>query len=190
MVKEYFELLGNYNKEANNTLNSIIKNFTEDQWKRQFSGYYKSIYEICSHIYFWDLIDLKRFRLLRDFVSLTDENVGKDFSNNLNEYLQLKNELNKKFLNINDYIDLRINLDNITTDFINELMEIDIESVLKYTTPEGKFKPENGLFFEKKMSGLLIHHFDHGTHHRGMISVYLDMIGIENDFSNDMFKYY
>jgi uncharacterized damage-inducible protein DinB len=190
MLKEYFELLVNYNKEANNSLSNIIMNFTEDQWKRQFSGYYKSIHEICSHIYFWDLIHLKRFRLLRDFVSLTDKNIGKDFSNNLNEYLKLKNELNKIFLNINEHINLRNNLDNIIANFINELTEIDIDAVLKFKTPEGKFEPENGLFFEKKMSGLLIHYFDHGTHHRGMISVYLDMIGIENDFSNDMFKYY
>jgi uncharacterized damage-inducible protein DinB len=26
--------------------------------------------------------------------------------------------------------------------------------------------------------------FNHQTHHRGMISLYLDMLGKENDFSN------
>jgi uncharacterized damage-inducible protein DinB len=29
----------------------------------------------------------------------------------------------------------------------------------------------------------LWHIFNHQTHHRGMISLYLDMMGIDNDFS-------
>jgi uncharacterized damage-inducible protein DinB len=30
---------------------------------------------------------------------------------------------------------------------------------------------------------LLLHVFNHGTHHRGMIAAYLDLLGIENDYS-------
>ena len=34
------------------------------------------------------------------------------------------------------------------------------------------------------MDGLLIHLFNHQTHHRGMISLYLEMLGKENNYNN------
>jgi len=52
MGKYHFELLAKYNKEANNLMNNVIITLTEEQWNKNFTGYFKSIHEICSHIYF------------------------------------------------------------------------------------------------------------------------------------------
>jgi uncharacterized damage-inducible protein DinB len=56
-----------------------------------------------------------------------------------------------------------------------------LEKILTYTDSEG-----NKL--EKVMETLLLHVFNHETHHRGMISLYLEMLGKENDFSGSMYK--
>jgi uncharacterized damage-inducible protein DinB len=34
------------------------------------------------------------------------------------------------------------------------------------------------------MDGLLIHLFNHETHHRAMVSIYLEMLGKANDYNN------
>ena len=73
MEKRFFELLANYNKKANNSMNETIKTLTDEQWKKQFSGFYKSIPDICSHIYFWDYNELNRCKYLRNFTSLEKE---------------------------------------------------------------------------------------------------------------------
>jgi len=73
MDKQYFEFMAKFNKWANNSMNEIIKTLTDDQWKKEYSGFYKSIQEICSHIYFSDHIGLNRFKHLRNFSSLNEE---------------------------------------------------------------------------------------------------------------------
>jgi uncharacterized damage-inducible protein DinB len=37
---------------------------------------------------------------------------------------------------------------------------------------------------DRELGGLIMHLFNHQSHHRGMVSVYLDMLGKQNDFSN------
>jgi len=68
-------------------------------------------------------------------------------------------------------------LDNIILEFVDELEEDDLEKELKWTNSKG-------IQFEKKLGVCLIHLSHHQTHHRGMISLYLEFIGKENDYSN------
>jgi uncharacterized damage-inducible protein DinB len=165
MERQYFELLAYFNNEANNLMNNVIKSITDEEWNREFSGFYKSIHEICSHIYISDYNWLKRYKLLRQFICL-DKYFDKNYS--FSEII---------FTNINEYINMRIELDKKITEFINEITENDLENILKYSN-------SNGMKFEKKMDGVLIHLFNHETHHRAMISLYLEMLGKANDYNN------
>ena len=170
MFDQCFSTLANYNKVTNEHMNTYILNITSNIWDRTFNGYFDSIHELCSHIYICDFNWLKRFHKLREF---------KIFNNNM-----FKNNYNFSeiiFENINEYIQKRNVMDQIIIEFINELNQNDIESVLE-------FKDSKGTNIIRKMEPLIIHMFNHQTHHRGMISLYLEFLGIENDFSGSLYK--
>jgi uncharacterized damage-inducible protein DinB len=167
MMEQYnFLLLAKYNKEANGKMDNIIKILSEEEWNKNFDGYFKSIHEICSHIYIADYIWLNRFKKLKKFDSLDENFFNKKYS--FHETL---------FSTIDEYTIKRIEFDNIIINFIKEITVEDINKILEYKNTEEKI-------FEKKVEGLIIHMFNHETHHRAMISVYLEMLGKENDYNN------
>ncbi|MDR2865586.1 MAG: DinB family protein [Spirochaetaceae bacterium] len=165
MGKEYFELLAKYNKESNRKMNDIIKTLSTEEWDKEFPGFYKSIHGLCSHLFMSDYSKLKSLKLIDNFQSLNDDYFNKTYSS--------KDVL---FSNMNEYLIKRPELDDIIIHFINEIND---NSLLKTTT----FKNHTGITFEKRMDIILLHIFNHGTHHRGMISLYLEMSGKENDYS-------
>ena len=193
MEKRHFELLADYNKKANNSMNEIIKTLTEEQWKKQFTGFYKSIQDICSHIAYWDFNGFNRCKYLHKFTSLEEKfqnyeifdihslKISDDGKEYLNKYL-----VSSKYLfensSIDDYINTRAILDNRIIKFIDEITTDDLEKTIEFITI-------NETKFKWKINELIIHLFNHQTHHRGMISLYLDMLERKNDFSNLILYY-
>jgi uncharacterized damage-inducible protein DinB len=164
--KKYFQLIAKYNKEVNEKMNNIVKILSEEEWNKQFSGHYKSIHELCSHIFVADCTWLNRFKSLH-----TSKNLPENyFDKNIGFHDVL-------FENILEYVTRRVELDNILVNFIAELDENDFEKELKWTTSKG-------IPFEKNLGLCLTHLSYHQTHHRGMISLYLEFLGKENDYSN------
>ena len=170
MPKNTFKILANYNKITNELMNNIIKEMPEEEWNKIFSGYFKTIHELCSHIYICDFNWLKRFKLLRNFAIHDKSIFEKNY--NFSEII---------FNNINEYILMRKELDEILIEFVNELKEDDFDKILKFTDSKG-------IKNERKMEPLVTHVFNHQAHHRGMISLYMEMLGIENDYSSSMYK--
>jgi uncharacterized damage-inducible protein DinB len=76
---------------------------------------------------------------------------------------------------------MRKELDDIIIEYINELDKNDLETILKFTDSEGNY-------LERRMESLILHVFNHQTHHRGMISLYLEFLGKENSFSGSLYK--
>jgi uncharacterized damage-inducible protein DinB len=166
MDKIYFNLLVKYNKEANEEMNKIIKTLSEEEWNKKFPGYYNSIHELCSHIFHGDHRWVKRFRTLNEFKSIS----GKRFD--------IEYDIEKIFFeNIDDYIAERLEMDKILIDFVNELSEEDLNKKMKWINWKGKECIHT-------LGTVLLHLSHHETHHRGMISLYLEFIGKENDYSN------
>ncbi|MDR0494570.1 MAG: DinB family protein [Treponema sp.] len=149
MFELNFKILANYNKITNEYMNNYIRDISEDQWNKNFIGYFKSIHELCSHIYICDFNWLKRFKMLRLFETLNNEYFNKNY-----EFSEII------FKNIQEYFLLRNELDQIIIDFINELEKNDLENILKFTDSKGNK-------IERKMEPLIIHMFNHQTHHRG-----------------------
>ena len=80
---------------------------------------------------------------------------------------------------IQDYKEKRSKLDVSINEFVNELQQEDLEKHLKYIDSQGKE-------YVRNFGGLILHMFNHETHHRGMISIYLEDMEIANDYSNLM----
>jgi uncharacterized damage-inducible protein DinB len=166
MTSDTFKLLARYNSYVNSEMNKHISLLNKDEWVRDFDGFYKNIKALCNHIYIADFSWLKRFALLRPFRYLEDPLFDFNFSWDSDVFDSIK-----------DYIDKRSEFDDIISSFVDEVTQDDLNKSLKYKSWSGE--PQ-----ERNFAGVLLHVFNHQTHHRGMISLYLEMLGKENDFSN------
>jgi uncharacterized damage-inducible protein DinB len=166
MDKRIFELLVKYNNETNKKMNKIIETLSEEEWNKQFSGYYRSIHGVCSHIFGGDHRWLIKFKNLGNFNSIDGNRFNVEY------------DFNKLFFeNINEYIIERIGMDKILLDFVNELTEKDFDKKMEWINSKG-------IKCIHTLGTGLIHLSHHETHHRGMISLYLEFLGKENDYSN------
>ncbi len=160
------KLFSKYNETTNKKMDELIKKLSYEQWNMQFGGYFSSIKSLCNHIYIGDFNWLKRFSKLRTFnfanESIFNENI--QFGTIILETIQV-------------YENKRKELDKYIKRFIDEVTDKDINSILDYTD-------SHGTMHEKNFGGLILHMFNHETHHRGMISIYLEEMKIENNYSN------
>ncbi|HUJ18716.1 MAG TPA: DinB family protein [Nitrospirota bacterium] len=160
------KLLARYNQTANQKMDGIIRNLSSAQWNQEFAGYFKTIGQLCSHIYISDYNWLKRFGQFRAFQYIKDPL----FDQNLNYG-------SKPFDDISSYISKREELDKKLITLADELAESDLGEIISFANTKGERVSKN-------VGGSILHIFNHQTHHRGMISLYLDLMGIDNDFSS------
>jgi uncharacterized damage-inducible protein DinB len=170
MQTDSLRILAAYNQEANAKMNGIIKTLNTEEWERSLGAYFPSVRSLCSHTYIADLNWLKRFS--RSACRAGTFAVFKDplFSRNYS----FKDLL---FPGPEEYLESRPVLDRLLTDFVNELEDGDMAGDLSYESSAGER-------FTKNSGGLLLHVFNHQTHHRGMISLYLEILGRANDFNS------
>ena len=161
MEKSIFIVLAKNNKKSHMEMCNIISKLSKVEWIKKFDGHYRSIYELCSHSfsdnYFW----LNKFRALGN-------------KDSLEKYFQ-KDQPNCDFVDIRDYIEMQSKMDDLIIEFIEDLTEDDLNSILKINAGE-----EN---YEFRFYLTLLHILTHSTHCRGMISLYLEMLGKENDYN-------
>ncbi|GHV51666.1 diguanylate cyclase [Spirochaetia bacterium] len=165
MGKEIFDALARYNQIANGKMDEIIAAISDDEWNREFNGFFKSVRALCSHLYIADVTWLKRFGGVKEFKTLKDGLFQTELS--FKELL---------FPHKDEYLAKRPELDKLIISLIAEVDEDDLGKTLKYTTSQGK--P-----FEHPFYGTLLQILNHETHHRGMVSLYLELLGKDNDFS-------
>ncbi len=159
-------LLADYNEKTNNEMNRFISQIDEIQWNHNFKAFYPNIFKLCNHIYIADFNWLKRFSKLRGFRYINDPLFLSEI-----DYAMDAFETQKEYLSQREF------LDKLIISFVTEITESDLEHNLKYTDLRGTEHNRN-------FGGLVLSMFNHETHHRGMISIYLEMLGIENDYSN------
>jgi uncharacterized damage-inducible protein DinB len=166
MTPDTFKLLAKYNSHVNVEMNKHIAQLNEDEWEKVFDGFYKNIKALCNHIYIADCNWLKRFALLRPFKYLDNPVLAASYSWDTNV-----------FDSINDYLNRRSELDQLINSLVDEINQDDLNRSIKYKNWKGEMEEHN-------IAGILLHIFNHQTHHRGMISLYLEFVGKENDYSS------
>jgi uncharacterized damage-inducible protein DinB len=161
------KLFAEYNRKTNVDMNGFIQKLDGSQWTREFNGaFFPSVKLLCNHIYLADFNWFKRFSGLRKF-SVMDNPL---FRQQLGFGAVVVDT-------IEDYLAKRTELDSLIISFINEISQKDLDQVLEY-------KDIRGNTHKRLFGGVVLHFFNHQTHHRGMISICLEFMNIANDYSN------
>lgn len=163
---EIYKYYAKCNKEINFQLLNTIEGQKYDIFNYPVEGYYKSIGEILNHCYLADLIWLNSFKTVKEY-SIYKQTVFE----NISAYGQ------QIFTNFEEFKENRIKLDEIFEKLAGEIEMDDLSKTITRITRSGEK-------LEKVFWKLLLHVFNHQTHHRGQISQILDALKIENDFSN------
>jgi len=166
MQKEIVSYFAKYNMAANKVMDGIIKTLSPAEWEKPLGGYFPSVRSVCSHTYIADFNWLMRFKSVRSFSVLDNPFFDKPYS--------FKETL---FEDMGEYLVKRPDLDSKLIAFTDELTDADMDSIVKYIDIAGK--PQ-----ERTVGGGAMQFLNHETHDRGMISVYLEMLGKANDYSS------
>lgn len=168
MDRATIKFLARYNELTNVSMNSYIAALSEEEWTRKFGGYFSSIRSLCNHLCIGDYVWLKRFSLLRKFEYINEPFFLKEIKFGQHAF-ETKEE----------YLELRKTIDMYYKKFSEEVRDEDLGSKLTYKDSHGgEHIQEFGL--------VVLHVYNHQTHHRGMISLYLEEMNIANDYSNIM----
>jgi uncharacterized damage-inducible protein DinB len=167
-MREYFRLLAGYNARVNRTMFDILSALPDESRRKEIGSYFHSIYGVLSHVYDSDLVWLKRFRAAYpDYRSLESPELSR-------EVISLTTEM------FPDFQELRARreaMDELFVAFCGEIQTDGLDRTLAYTNTRGEQK--GYLVWQ-----VLIHIFNHQTHHRGQIAGFLDQMGVKNDYSN------
>lgn len=160
--------LARYNAITDEKMNALIGELSDEQWNRKFGGYFSSVRSLCNHLYITDFNWLRRFSNLRAFEYIRDPFFDREVKFGTHAFLEKS-----------DYLAMRKEIDSQISRFAGEVREEDLSKLLRYNDSHGtEHNQEFGL--------TVLHFFNHQTHHRGMVSIYLEEMGIANDYSNIM----
>ena len=168
-MKTIFQAFARYNGSVNQSLLELTEPLRKDQIMMETKAYYPSIFETLFHNLIADLNWLRRYRdALKGDKPLSDPKLLSL------EEKDLRKELESDYTKLFKY---RKGVDELIIQFVNGLDENQLGSIIKY-------KNYKGETIEKECWKTLLHWFNHQTHHRGQISVLLDLLGIDHDYSS------
>lgn len=168
MTTDTVQLLAKYTVHANNEMNKALATLTPEEWEADRGGYFASFRSLTGHLYTADVVWLVRFTGLRPFDTVKGDPF--DFPPSFGT---------PPFGGLDEYLTLRASLDQKLLAFADEVTEADLAAELSFRTSKGEPHTKN-------FGGLVLHMFNHGTHHRGHISMLLDQMKKPNDYSNLM----
>ena len=169
-AKKIMNMMALYNKNANKELITILETLKDKELKKETGSYFKSIYGTFIHIIKCDMYFFKTYRKYSNKKIINDEEILNYLNN---EDFSFNEDIDKDFETL---IDIRKKLDDVIIAIVNSIENFNISD--KVIIPNAEIK--------KPRYHLIMHAFNHSTHHRGEISVMLDQMGYSNDYSNLM----
>ena len=167
-MKTIFQGFAQYNSSVNESLLELLRPLKKEQIMMETKAYYPSIFETLFHILITDLSWLKRYK------GIFERNKALGSKLLVLEEKGLREEFKSDYTKLFQY---RRQVDDLIVQFVEELNEDQMNSIIRY-------KNYKGEDVEKESWKTLLHWFNHQTHHRGQISVLLDMVGVDHDFSS------
>ncbi|MES2625711.1 MAG: DinB family protein [Pseudomonadota bacterium] len=159
----YVCLMAEYNKRMNTRIYDAAGRLSADALGAHRGAFFGSILGTLNHLIVADTIWLKRFALHpADHVALAPIHA-----------LSLPTSLDQVVCNeLESLAQRRSLLDQIIIDWSKSVVEIDLDHILVYGTLKG-------LRAQKNFFSLLMHFFNHQTHHRGQTSTLLMQASID-----------
>lgn len=159
----HIRLMAKYNQWMNQKLYEAAAKLPTEKLKEDKRAFFGSIIGTLNHIVVGDVIWLKRFsKHPANYVDL--EPVCKiEYPESLEQLL---------FGNFDELSEQRQKLDEIIINWCDELSESDLHHNLQYKNMKGQLAV-------KVFSSLVLHFFNHQTHHRGQVTTLLSQEGMD-----------
>ena len=139
-MKGYFQQLAKYNQWANGRMYAAVLELPNEMYRRPTGVFFVSLHGTLNHLLLTDRLWLN-----------TLTGVGEELPNQLNAIL---------FEDRRELAEARAAEDRRILDLIDGYQDADLTKMIKYANTSGKQ-------FEAPLSDLLMHIFNHQTHHRG-----------------------
>ncbi|MCG7561792.1 DinB family protein [Pseudoalteromonas sp. McH1-42] len=149
-----FRLLADYNQWMNQKIYQAATRLSEEALKQERGAFFGSIFGTLNHLVVADIIWLKRFASNQAGSSALQSILEQPNPTSLAQCL---------FQDLSHLTRHRQWLDKQILCFIDELQESDLGTILTYRNTKG-------IGFSKPLSSLLMHFFNHQTHHRGQVT--------------------
>ncbi len=150
--KNYFRTMARYNRWMNERVYACCADLSHEERKKDRGAFFKSIHGTLNHILLGDLIWFGRFK-------------GEPFTG----FSGLDYELHADFCALRD---ARVRMDAGILEFVDALDESRVAGELHYTTVVNPAPRVSPFWF------VLMHFFNHQTHHRGQVTTLLSQAGI------------
>ena len=166
MTVDTVQLLARFNGHANTEMNKDLSQLAAGDWERDLGGYYSSFRSLLGHLYTADITWLVRLNSFKPFQALK----GEPF-----DFPPAPGQV--PFDTFAQYQEKRHTLDLALSAFCEETTDADLASDITYHNFRGEELTKN-------FGGVVLHLFNHQTHHRGMVALYLDQLDVPNDFDS------
>lgn len=160
---EHVRLMAAYNEWMNTSLYDSVMILPDEQIAADNRAFFGSLLGTLNHLIVADTIWLKRFQLHPAGWPELSPIAGAQLPAALDQVL---------YPDIRSLRKRRIELDNIITEWTNVIAERDLDYILAY-------KSMKGIASERNFFSLLMHFFNHQTHHRGQATTLLNQYGID-----------
>ncbi|MBB3139823.1 DinB family protein [Halomonas organivorans] len=160
-LKCHLELLASYNQWMNAKVYEAASRLSPEELARDRGAFFDSILGTLNHIVVADTIWLQRFATHPACVDTLREIATLPTPTRLDEVI---------FRDFQDLYGHRIWLDERIIHWIDGLEESDLDWVLDYHNVKG-------MAASRRFSSLLLHFFNHQTHHRGQVTTLLSQAG-------------
>jgi uncharacterized damage-inducible protein DinB len=172
-MKELFQLLSKYNAQTNAEMMGILEKLSAEQITNDVRSYYGSILGLLNHTLVTDVMWLKRF--YNQFPELDT------IKPKLPEFT-MKGMKDIIWPSLPALKPIRSAVDEAIQKACEMISEKQYGSIIKYKSWDGKA-------MQKTVWLVFLHLFNHQTHNRGHISLILDQMAVDNDYSGILNKF-
>jgi uncharacterized damage-inducible protein DinB len=162
-IIDHVRLLARYNQWMNGKLYVACRGLSEESLQRDRKAFFASISGTLNHLLVADVLWLKRFHFHpRGFISLQ-------------AVTALANPVSLDQImapSLPEWQAMRERLDEMIMNWSSEMVEQDLDVVLEYRSMSGEAR-------ENTFGDLVLHLFNHQTHHRGQVTTLLSQEGVD-----------